>query len=202
MCGVLEKNQAETIKKGREVFIAQLKNMQAYEKVIDWMEEEDKDYPAGAIEMFEVPEELITAFLAYHADFIRHTGMATSEEGVFYNDEDTMAGIMSKFFYFFDPFKKMLKNENPDLLFEVVIQPSYEDRTKVLIKADNSFSANLLPVSVVLYEEDRRPAHTYDEALNDPEYLYKELGRKYETMASNLKVALALKSAFASTTHD
>lgn len=117
---------------GLAVLVAQLESMNELGYVQDG---EPDQWIKELIAEFEIPDELIPAFVSYAEEFLQQPKGCLNESGPFWDDHDVLMGIISKFRMFYEP---ILQYVYPGWLdSRIVIEPSYEDSTAICIIAND-----------------------------------------------------------------
>ena len=87
----------------------------------------------------------------FSSDFMHISTTAAascSNEGGHFYDDNTLAGIREKLYYYFRPIVNLLEKIEPDLYFYLNIDPSYEDSSSIIVLAEAKGSA-VLPEFVI-----------------------------------------------------
>lgn len=143
---------------------------------------------------FQVPENLLTAFYAYYLEYFYPDG-CLHVSGPFWN-EDTKDGIKDKIFYFFEPIFGYVAQkycpEYPEFVLRTIIEPYYDDSSSIFCITRPYYGCSVLPVQVVLYDDNwkvwRNPFRGSDRA----EDVYRELMKIYNVTADNAIKAFKL----------
>jgi len=126
---------------GRQIFLEQLRYLNDNQIGNDWFGENLKDQ--ALLGVFEVPEELWSAFGVYYDEYLRldHHGCL----GDTYFQEDVMKGIINKCYDFYYPIISFIEKEHPEWYFLFYVEPSYEDSSAIIIIArDKKFNHYLV----------------------------------------------------------
>jgi hypothetical protein len=134
--------------KGREIFLRQLEDMDGDSKAIDWLgdDDEERQYQELA-DKFQIPGDLLYAFIAYAREYAENVGQCTRTDGVFFNDENVDAGIYDKLYYFYRPIADELEKDFPGLRIRIYVEPSCDDRSAVLFVVED-LPCRILPTLV------------------------------------------------------
>lgn len=119
---------------GLAVLVAQLESMNELRYVQDG---EPDQWIKELIAEFEIPDELIPAFVSYAEEFLQQPKGCLNESGPFWDDHDVLMGIISKFRMFYEP---ILIHAFLDFSYcnsRIIIEPSYEDSTAICIIAND-----------------------------------------------------------------
>lgn len=171
------------IERGKEIFLAQLKEMaEGYKTIEECML--DNDIPVTLVEAFGVPEELREAFYAYHAEFLaeddHETG--TNSSGPFHNDEDVNAGVRNKFWYLYWPIVKLIERKYSSFNCTLIIEPHCQDYSIILVIAENRYEERKLPFPVVVLREAIKAWCMLFDEPNEPDHVFTHLFNLYDNM--------------------
>lgn len=176
---------------GREIFLAQLELMKEGGKTAEFLDDGEAAKLGLDVRAFDIPEELVEAFYAYHMEFLSKHGGCTNISGAFFNDEDIKRGVWSKFYHFYRPIVNMIEAKYPQLQFSVNIDPSYDDTTSIIIIAENRHGYDAIPVPVACLNESWKAWHVPFDAPENPETVYAELEEIYKKMDCRVRRATA-----------
>lgn len=179
---------------GRSILLKQLEEMKDGSRIIDYVDMLDaKETITVTAKKYDIPESLQKAFYAYYLDFlVEVTNGSTEIEGVFYNDEDVLAGIHNKIFYFYDPIVKLLGQEHNNLEFSLTIEPVLDDYCTVMVIAENLYGENVIPFGFLVMKHEIKPWLTRFEEPGSPHKVYFELENIYKSMKAVISEAFRI----------
>lgn len=175
---------------GREIFLAQLELMKECGKTADFLDDSGAERLKPSVQAYDVPEELIEAFYAYHMDYLSEPGGCTSISGPFFNDEDVKAGVWSKFWHFYMPVVHKVAAKYQKLCFSVSIDPSYDDTTGIIVVVENRYGYEELPVPVACLNESWKAWRIPFDEPENREAVYAELEEIYNRMDDRVRRAI------------
>lgn len=180
--------------KGREIFLAQLKEMLEGYKTMEGCLLND-NLPVLRAQAFGVPRGLREAFYAYHAEFLTDHGTCTNITGPFYNDEDMKNGVRNKFWYFYWPIVKLVEMKYPNFKLSVTIEPHYDDSSNILVTAENMYGRDALPFPVVVFQECIKAWNMLFDTTEEPENVFMFLSGIFDRMNMICGKAVSLFSS-------
>lgn len=181
---------------GRQLFLRQLRYFKDGNKIIDY--EEEVSIPE-LVAVFDVPEDLQEAFLAYHREYIYDHGQATCYDGVFFDEDDISRGIRMKISYYYEPMVQFLRILYPDLRFSTRVEASRKDRSAVMVIAENRTENGLLPIPVLILYDTWKVWYSPFKHPRNPQKVHGELEAIYSRMDQQVQVALQISRASAIT---
>lgn len=173
---------------GRVLFLKQLEGMQDDKFVIKKLPKEWEETCSGYASELNVPDNLRDAFNAYCLDYVINENGATHENGAFFNDEDTKAGIYDKLYYFYRPIANRVEEET-DAEIWLVIEPNYDDRSHVLAVVTWHGSREL-PVPFVAHKESIKTWEPFFDEDTLPDSVCDLIEQVYESMKAKVVAGL------------
>ena len=181
---------------GRQLFLRQLRYFKDGGKIIDY---EDEEVAIPKLLLFDVPEDLQEAFLAYHREYIYDHGQVTCYDGVFFDEDDISRGIRKKVSYYYEPMVQFLRILYPGLRFSTRVEASRKDRSAVMVIAENRTENGLLTMPVLVLYETWKVWYSPFEHPGNPQEVYRELEAVYSRMDQQVQAALQISRAGAIT---
>jgi len=178
---------------GQQIFLKQLCLLTACSNVVEY-EPGDNLKIDQLIQEFNVPVEHVDAFAAYCKEYLVADDDAVAIDGPFFNDEDFLKGIRSKYYCFYEGIVSILEHKCAELdmglFLRVHIDPDYTDATTVLVTAENRYGYCALDAPALIFDDYWKPWQLPFSEPEKPEQVYKELQEMYETMIARLENAL------------
>ena len=117
--------------KGEDLLIMQLIHFKDMEYTKE--KEEVEAHFCEMAERLNIPTEYEEAFYAYAHEYLQEPYGCMQEDGCFWDGHDVMIGIWDKFYSFYQP----IITANVPTYHDIVIDPSYEGRTRIIAYKDS-----------------------------------------------------------------